>query len=349
MTRYIGLDAHLASCTVAVLGPSGKKITEQVLETNAKVLVEFVRAIARPRHLCFEEGILSAWLYEVMRPHVDDVVVTTDKKKGIKSDHHDALTLAEKLRTNSFDKRVYKDVGRYAPLREWVCVHRDHVRDSVRLKNRIWVRFASRSIETAANLYEPELRQQWLNKLPAHSRTTTELMMREHDAIQQMRHEAEKALIQESKKHHAAKLLAKVPGIGAIRAAQLIAIILTPHRFRTRRQLWNYAGLAIVTRSSSDWTPTKHGGWNKMVVAQTRGLNRDHNSMLKAIFKGAALTVISKSETNCPLRQHYDRMVANNIKPNLARLTLARQIAAICLSSWKKEVAYNPAMVSKKT
>ena len=34
-------------------------------------------------------------------------------------------------------------------------------------------------------------------------------------------------------------------------------------------------------------------------------------------------------------------MIANKTKPNLAKLTIARQIAAITLSLWKKEVAYD--------
>ena len=46
MDRYIGLDAHSQTCTFAVMGPSGKRLREQVLETNGKVLVDFIKAIA---------------------------------------------------------------------------------------------------------------------------------------------------------------------------------------------------------------------------------------------------------------------------------------------------------------
>ncbi len=45
MDRYIGLDAHASSCTVAVLGPSGRKLKCQVLETNAKALINFLETI----------------------------------------------------------------------------------------------------------------------------------------------------------------------------------------------------------------------------------------------------------------------------------------------------------------
>jgi len=45
----------------------------------------------------------------------------------------------------------------------------------------------------------------------------------------------------------------QIPGIGAIRATLLIALIQTPHRFRTKRQLWNYSGLGLETHDSAQY------------------------------------------------------------------------------------------------
>ena len=45
MERYIGLDVHSASCTIGVLSAKGKRLSSTVLETNGKVLVEFLRLI----------------------------------------------------------------------------------------------------------------------------------------------------------------------------------------------------------------------------------------------------------------------------------------------------------------
>ena len=60
-------------------------------------------------------------------------------------------------------------------------------------------------------------------------------------------------LLAESRKHGATKLLRQIPCIGPIRAALLIALIQTPHRFRTKRQLWAYSGLAIETHGSAQY------------------------------------------------------------------------------------------------
>jgi hypothetical protein len=102
-------------------------------------------------------------------------------------------------------------------------------------------------------------------------------------------------LRKEAKTHPITRTLATAPGMGPLRTAQLVAIVATPHRFRTSRQFWSYSGLSIVTQSSSDWVPTKDKRWAKAEVLQTRGLSRQRQPVLKAICKGAATTVITLS------------------------------------------------------
>ncbi len=43
-----------------------------------------------------------------------------------------------------------------------------------------------------------------------------------------------------------------------------------------------------------------------------------------------------------PLHEHYQRMLASGIKPNLAKLTVARRIAATVLAMWKHQEVYDP-------
>jgi transposase len=71
---------------------------------------------------------------------------------------------------------------------------------------------------------------------------------------------------------------------------------------------------------------------------QIRGLNRNHNHEMKDIFKGAA------TRASCgvgPLRDFYVALLAKGMKPEMARLTLARKIAAIALTLWKKEERFD--------
>jgi hypothetical protein len=149
--------------------------------------------------------------------------------------------------------------------------------------------------------------------------------------------------VKEAHTHPISRVLETCPGLGPIRVAQIMPIVVSPERFRTKRQFWSYCGLGIVMRSSSDWVPKKDGGgWMRAEVHKTRGLNLTHNHTLKNVFKGAATTVIVKLGENAPLHQDYQRLTAAGTKPNLAKLTIARKIAAIVLSMWKNKEKYVP-------
>jgi hypothetical protein len=60
MDRYIGLDVHSQTCTLAAVGPSGRKLALQVVETTGPALIQAVRAIPGPKHLCIEEVQVAA-------------------------------------------------------------------------------------------------------------------------------------------------------------------------------------------------------------------------------------------------------------------------------------------------
>lgn len=133
-------------------------------------------------------------------------------------------------------------------------------------------------------------------------------------------------------------MLREIPCIGPIRAALLIALIQTPHRFRTKRQLWAYSGLALATRTSAEYR-FLHGQLqrSKRLLA-IRGLNANHNHDLKNIFKSTATLA---SATAGPFQDFYAALLAKGMKPSMARLTLARKIAAITLILWKKGARFD--------
>ena len=344
MERYIGLDAHGQSCTFAVVGPSGRKIRNDVVETNGGALVRYVRSLPGRRHLCLEEGTQSAWLYEILAPHVEEIVVAGlyEKNRGPKNDVRDAFQRAEELRTNRVPRPVFKAPRQFARLRELGRVHSMLARDVVRVQSRLKAMYRGRGVPTPGKtVYTARRREEWLVKLPPSCRTATARLFEEYDALRGLKKEAEKELLVEAAKQPLAKILATAPGLGPIRIAHLLPVVVTPHRFRTRRQFWAYCGLAIVMRSSSDWVRTEHGGWVRAHVPHTRGLNRNHNSTLKNIFKGAATPVITNLPRD-PLHEHYRRLTSAGTKPNLAKLTLARRIAAVVLRMWKDGKEYDP-------
>jgi transposase len=79
------------------------------------------------------------------------------------------------------------------------------------------------------------------------------------DFLLEQKEPAEHDLLRESRKHRIVRNTETAPGFGPIRSARLVPIVVTPHRFRTKRQFWSYCGLGIVMRSSADWVRTAEG------------------------------------------------------------------------------------------
>ena len=166
-----------------------------------------------------------------------------------------------------------------------------------------------------------------------------ELLYQQLDGLQALRRTLRPEFLAESRKHKAAKLLRQIPCIGPIRAARLIALMQTPHRFRSKRQLWTYSGLGIETHDSAQYRYVG-GQLQRSKKPQLRGLNQNHNHEMKEIFKGAA------TRASCgrgPVRDFYAALLAKGMKPEMARLTLARKIAAMCndRSSYRRSSSFN--------
>lgn len=341
MERYIGLDAHAASCTLAVVGPSGKRLRELVVETSGEALIGTICSIRGQRHLCIEEGELSGWLFELLRPHVHRIVVAqAQRQAGPKSDAIDAYGWAEKLRINAIKTTVYKAPQRYATLRELARTYRMVTQDVVRAKNRLKSLYRSRGINVSGNaIYQAG--GQRLEQLPSSARIAAKALHAEVDELAALKAQVQQYLLEEAARHPIVPILQSAPGMGPLRVAQLVPIVSTPHRFRTSRAFWSYSGLGIVMRSSSDWVQLADGSWMRAKVQKARGLNRRRSAVLKTIFKGAAMTVIAQRPASTPLRDKYQRLLDAGTKPNLARLTIARQIAAVVLRMWKEQRVYD--------
>lgn len=343
MDRYIGLDAHSSSCTVAVVGPSGRRLQSQVLETNGRVLINFIRTIPQSRHLCFEEGVLANWLHEILEPYVRELVVTrVQQSRGPKSDKIDAFGLAESLRVGAIKQRVYKGKKDFGQLSELCQAYTSLVKDVVRVQLRIKSLYRAWAIPVSGQrVYSSTNRDEWLARLPSRVRSRAGYLFQEYEALKELRQQARKEMLVEARRHAIWGILKTCPGMGMIRISQLIPIVVTPYRFSNKRAFWAYSGLAVVVRSSSDWVRARDGSWVKADVNKTRGLNRNFNRTLKEIFKGAATTVIRNAKDE-PLYRHYVNLLDGGTKPNLAKLTIARQIASIILSMWRGEEAYDP-------
>ena len=249
MERYVGIDVHAASCTLAVLGASGKRLQSLVVETNGRALVNAIKTIPGRLHVCLEEGTQSAWLHELLQPHVEEVVVmVAPETNGPKSDARDAWSRAEELRVGAIKTRVFKAPPQFAFLRNAVRAHQIAVRDLSRAKNRLRAVFRSRGVRVQRHVYAEAARTLWVKQLPTSYQPLAQWLGQQLDALKPLHDAAAKWLLKEAKTHPIITTLKTAPGMGSIRTAQVVAIVVNPFRFRTRQQFWSYCGLGIVTR-----------------------------------------------------------------------------------------------------
>ena len=342
--KYIGLDVHQATISAAVLDSSGKLVMESILETKAATLLQFLHGLRGSLYATFEEGTCAAWLHDLLQPRVTKVLVCDPRKNallkaGNKNDRIDARKLAELLRTGLLSA-VYHGENGLRTLKELARSYLAVTQDLTRVMNRLKALYRSWAIPCAGErVYAPRHRSEWLAQIAeAGVRRRAEFYYRQLDALRALHQEVRHDLLAESKKHNATKWLLQVPAIGPIRAALLLALIQTPHRFRTKRQLWAYSGLALKTHTSGEYRVLQGQLQRSQKVLAVRGLNTNHNHDLKNIFKGAATRAAAVPG---PFQEFYAARVARGMQPSMARLTLARKIAAITLLVWKKGVRFD--------
>src|SRR6202171_4326634 len=291
-TKYIGMDVHKESISIAVRNDAGKLVMECVIETKANVILDFIHGLRGELHVTFEEGTWATWLYDLLKPHVTKLVVCDPRKnsrQGNKNDRIDARELADRLYMNKLSS-VYHGGAGVRTLKELARSYLTISKDLGRVMSRVKAIYRSWGIPCAGKqVYAPRHRAEWLAKITEVGvLRRAEFYYQQLDALRVLRQAVRRDLLTESKKHKATKLLRQIPSIGPIRAALLIETIPTPHRFRTQRPFWTYSGLAIDTRDSAQHRFVNGQLQRSKKPQQLRGLNQNHNHDMKAIFKSAA-------------------------------------------------------------
>jgi transposase len=337
-SKYIGMDVHKESISIAVRNDAGKIVMESVIETKASMIVEFVDGLRGDVHVTFEEGTWSAWLYDLLKPRVTRLVVCDPRRnallqEGNQNDRVDARKLAELLQNNQLRSVYHGDHGLRA-LKELVRSYLTITKDLSRVMTRVKAIYRSWAIACSGKqVYTSRHRAEWLGKIGEPGvRRRAEFYYQQLDALRLVRQQVRQDLLAESKKHKVWKRLCEIPSLGPIRAAVLLGILQTAHRFRTKRQLWTYSGLGIELHSSADHHVVKGQLERKKKHIEIRGLNKNCNRDLKNLFKSAAVVASTKPG---PFEEFYAALVAKGMRPEMARLTLARKIATIVLIVWK--------------
>ena len=342
-TKYVALDVHQAMTVVSVREENGRIMARSILPTEEHSILEFFRGIRGTTHVTFEEGTQAQWLYDLLVNRVDSVLVCDrrgEKRHGSKGDQADADHLSELLRLGSL-RAVYHGSPHLSTLKELTRTYQNVVEDSTRVMLRLKALFRARGIKAPGKrVYHPRNREEWLAKLTEDGvRFRAQVLYAQLDGLRELRPKAKAVMVAEARKDPAWEVLRTVPHLGPVRVALILATMRTPWRFRTKRNLWAYCGLAVVTHSSSDFVQVDGQVVRRKRAPMTRGLNRNYNRELKDVFKAAATAATGRPG---PLRDYYQARIDGGMREELARLTLTRKLTAVTLRLWKRGEPYDP-------
>ena len=320
MKYYIGLDAHKSTSTAVVVRENGDIVLRETFPTTEANLVGFLSKIDGEKHLTFEECTLAQWLYLILKPEVEHLLICNPvyiaKKQGAKTDFRDALHLAQELRTNHL-KPVYHDNSKWMELRALVNSYADLVDNIVSTKNRLKALFRSYGLSTdEGDFYED---REQIKQLPNEvTKFVAASLFSQMESLKKEKLEYAGFFQKNIQRHRPIKNLCSIPGISHVRANIIVAIVCSPQRFKSKHQFWGYCMLVRHIQMS--------GG-------RIYGNRRVHGRKeLRDVFIGAAENAL-RGESS--LREYYDAQRAKGIAHREAKLALARKIAGLSLALLK--------------
>jgi len=223
--KYIGMDVHKEAISIAVLNSSGKLVMECTIETKAITILDFLKGLRGSLHVTFEEGTWAAWLYDLMKPHVTELVVCNPRRNALLKK---AARVTGSMRGSwpSCCARTWSALSitarvEYGTLKElartYLTVNKDLMRVMTRVKAiyRSWV-FPARGSKSMRHAIAPN---GWLRSNETGVRRRAEFYYQQFDSLRELRQEVRREFLAEAQRHTGWKLLRQIPFIGPIRAA----------------------------------------------------------------------------------------------------------------------------------
>ena len=326
MNKYIGLDAHMSTCTFCVMDKNGRELDNTTFQTNGRLIVDYLKSINGSKKLTFEECELSNWLYGVVNSEVDELVVcnpvANSEYKKKKTDKLDARKLAKLLR-GDFLTPVFHDGSKREMFRGLMSGYQNLIDERVRLKNRYKSLFRRCGVNVKGEaiykdrgsfkeIKRPDLKFAGTQLYSVLERIDESLLLYQKEIIRSKRHFKE-----------IGKLMS-TPGIGYIQAAKIVSQVINPDRFPSKYKYFSYCGLVQHRKESG----------NRLYGSQRIWGNR----ILKCVYKMAGRQALRGTSA---LRKYYDHLRLKGVSDKNAYNAVCRKIAAITLSIWRNNTKYS--------
>jgi len=278
--------------------------------------VDYISSLGKHTAVAFEECSLSAWLFDILHKHVEEIIVcdpvANRQYKRAKTDKLDAYNLAQLLR-GGFLKPVFHDGSKRERFRILVSAYEDTVIEIVRTRNRLTSiirRFRADRACSGSHQRDIEV--------------IIRLSREQLSSLLKIKKEYVECIVKTLRNFPESRLLTSIPGIGYIHAAKIISQVVDPRRFRTKYKFFAYCGLVRHPRISGGRCYGSRYIWG--------------NRMLKCVFKMAAHSAIRGKN---PLKEYSHGLLSRGLHPVAARNAVARKIASLALALWRRRQKFN--------
>lgn len=334
---YLAMDVHARHCVLGSMDVNGTFLGNKTFPTSEQNIIAALKAIeAKEKYLALEECNLAYWVAQVAKPHVTEVISSDPKENALifrspnKRDKVDTQNLCRLLRLGEL-KIVYQPENDERAIFKAAAQHYMDLRDQqIALKQKIKAMFRHWGVIDVAGeaIYGIKKRHDFLKQIK-HLDIKNQLnrlysVMDKTESMQQL---ALKNMKRLGRKYPEIKEFKKIPGIGEILSHIFDAIIQTPHRFASKRQVWRYCRLGITDRSS-DGKPLGY-----------KRLDRSGNSELKALTYQSWLSAMRGDNE---VKRFYLESYRRTLIRAHARLNTQRKIIAVMYGMWKRGEAYRP-------
>ncbi|MGB7547325.1 MAG: IS110 family transposase [Terracidiphilus sp.] len=282
--RFLGLDVHAETITVAVAEPDGSVRNLGTISNRAESIRKLVKKLAPVEQLkaCYEAGptgYVLYWQLAALGVKCDVIAPTLAPMKAgdrVKTDRRDAERLARSFRSGDLTAVWVPDAGSEA-LRDLVRAREAAKQDQLRARHRLskfllrWGQRPAAGLKAWTQLYMAWVRQLGFEQAAQES---TRL-----DYLHEVEHMAERVVRLEQAIAAAVKLaspeiqeviqdLQALRGIAQISAVTIAAELGNITRFESARQLMGYSG--AVPREDSSGKRTQRGSITKTGNAHLR-------------------------------------------------------------------------------
>jgi transposase len=323
--NYIGMDIHKRFTFAVVKDGQGNKITEDKFDNSEDNFSRFLQPFnANETKIVMESTGVWEYIYEILESMKYEVKLANPAKTKaiayakVKTDSVDASTLADLLRANLVAES-YIPSKEIRALRELTRLRKMATKQRTQSENRLHALLTRKGIiipnRTLCNKSIKFLRE--FEKEPL----IEEFL--EVIAFQRERESNIKKKVEEtSLSNKDALLLMSFPGIGAVRALEIVAEIGEIKRFPTAEKLASYAGLVPSIKQSGN-------------SLRLGGLIRQASKTLKHAFLQIAWCIVRRRESN--LLQEFYKKLAKKKGKQKAICATARKTCCVIHAMLRKQ------------